>query len=125
VTAVKSFLAKPGQIPQKWWVVDATDKVLGRLASEIAVVLLRVEPIASVRQRKPEQILHEAVRRMLPKNRLSRTMLSKLKIYAGDQHPHQAQQPEVSDLGARAMSLRGKKESSTKAKSKSNSKSKP
>lgn len=140
MAAVKSFMAKPGQIPQKWWIVDATDKVVGRLASDIAVVLmgkhrptytphvdtgdfvivvnaekvtftgrkdqqkvytrytgypgLKTESVASLRERAPERVLREAVRRMLPKNRLGRQMLSKLKVYTGDQHPHQAQQPQ-------------------------------
>ena len=125
--------------------VDATDKVVGRLASDIAVILmgknkptytphvdtgdfvivlnadkvvftgnkwdkkqytwytgypgLRSETAAKRKQRKPEMILHEAVRRMLPKNKLATQMLSKLKIYLGDQHPHQAQQPVLKELG--------------------------
>lgn len=142
----KSYMAKPGELTQKWHVVDATDKVVGRLASDIAMVLMgkhRPEYTPHVdtgdfvvvvnaekvkftgrkweqkeyawftgytRQRTitaaerlashPERILHDAVRRMLPKNKLGRKMLSKLKIYAGAQHPHQAQQPEASELGA-------------------------
>ena len=52
-------------------------------------------------ERRPEQILREAVRRMLPKNKLGRAMLGKLKIYAGDEHPHQAQNPEKLDLATR------------------------
>jgi large subunit ribosomal protein L13 len=51
--------------------------------------------------RRPEKILTEAVRRMLPKNKLARQMLSKLKVYTGDQHPHQAQQPEPIELGVK------------------------
>ena len=133
-------MAKPGQIQHKWWHVDATDKVVGRLASRIATVLmgkhrptytphvdtgdfvivtnaekvvftgrkweqktytwytgypgLRSETAARRLQRNPEQILREAVRRMLPKSKLGRKMLSKLKIYVGPDHPHQAQTPE-------------------------------
>ena len=49
---------------------------------------------AQMLERHPERILHEAVRRMLPKNKLGRKMLAKLKLYAGSQHPHQAQQPK-------------------------------
>lgn len=143
MAAVKSFMAKPGQVPQNWWVVDATDKVVGRLASDIAVVLmgkhrptytphvdtgdfvivvnvekfvftgkkdqqkvytrysgypgLKTETLASLRERAPDRVLRDAVRRMLPKNRLGRQMLSKLKIYAGPQHPHQAQQPKLAE----------------------------
>ena len=51
--------------------------------------------------KRPEKILSEAVRRMLPKNKLATKMLSKLKIYVGDQHPHQAQQPEPIELGVK------------------------
>jgi len=143
VAAVKSFMAKPGQVPQNWWVVDATDKVVGRLASDIAVVLmgkhrptytphvdtgdfvivvnvekfvftgkkdqqkvytrysgypgLKTETLASLRERAPDRVLRDAVRRMLPKNRLGRQMLLKLKIYSGPQHPHQAQQPKPAE----------------------------
>jgi large subunit ribosomal protein L13 len=50
-------------------------------------------------ERKPEEVLREAVRRMLPKNKLARHMLDKLKIYAGPEHPHQAQQPESREMG--------------------------
>ncbi len=147
VPAVKTYMAKPGEVDTKWWLVDAQDKIVGRLASEIAVILmgkhrptytphvdtgdfiivvnaekvafsgnkwtqktytrytgypgLRVQTAEEVLDRKPEQILREAVRRMLPKNRLGRQMLSKLKIYVGPDHPHQAQQPEPKDLGAK------------------------
>ena len=52
-------------------------------------------------ERKPELILHEAVRRMLPKNKLAYQMITKLKIYAGPDHPHQAQQPEQLELAAK------------------------
>lgn len=52
-----------------------------------------VETAADLWERKPEMLLHEAVRRMLPKNKLGRAMLKKLKLYTGEQHPHQAQQP--------------------------------
>ncbi len=59
----------------------------------------RSETAAKRRSRKPEKIIHEAVRRMLPKNKLAFKMIQKLKIYAGSQHPHQAQQPEPKELG--------------------------
>jgi large subunit ribosomal protein L13 len=55
----------------------------------------RVRTAAELLEKKPEMILHEAVRRMLPKNKLGRKMLKKLKLYAGGEHPHQAQQPQV------------------------------
>jgi large subunit ribosomal protein L13 len=53
------------------------------------------------RQQRPELILREAVRRMLPKNKLAFKMLDKLKLYAGDEHPHKAQQPEPIELGSK------------------------
>lgn len=130
-----------------WHVVDASDQVLGRLATRIATVLMgkhkpsytphvdtgdfvvvvnaqqiqltgrkldqkymsrysghpggqKLESYRSVMQRKPELIIENAVRRMLPKNKLGRTMLSKLKVYAGPDHPHQAQQPTKLSLNA-------------------------
>ena len=144
---MKTYMAKPQDVEAKWWLVDATDKVVGRLASDIATILmgkhqptytphvdtgdfvvvinadkvvftgrkwdqktytwytgypgLRSETARERMARKPEKILTEAVRRMLPKNKLARKMLSKLKVYAGEQHPHQAQQPEPLELGVR------------------------
>jgi large subunit ribosomal protein L13 len=143
----KTFMARPQDVEPKWWVVDATDKVVGRLASDIAVYLmgkhrptytphvdtgdfiivinankvvftgkkwgqkrytwysgypgLKSETARQRAARKPEKILRDAVRRMLPKNKLAAKMLSKLKIYTGDQHPHQAQQPELIELGVK------------------------
>jgi large subunit ribosomal protein L13 len=145
---MKTYMAKNGEVEQKWLLVDATDKVVGRLAAEIAtilmgkhrptytphtdtgdyVVVVNVENIyfsgkkweqkkyawytgytrqrtvtAEVRrQRKPELILTEAVRRMLPKSKLGRAMLAKLKVYAGSDHPHSAQQPEPTELALKA-----------------------
>lgn len=139
-----SFLAKPGELEQKWFLVDATDKVVGRLAAEIAMILMgkhrptytahvdtgdfvvvvnaekiaftgkklaqkkytwytgytrqREETAGDRLQRRPELIITEAVRRMLPKNKLAVKMLSKLKVYAGPDHPHQSQSPEPKDL---------------------------
>ena len=140
LAGTKSYMAKPGEVQQKWWHVDADGKVVGRLASEIAVVLmgkhrptytphvdtgdyvivtnaekvvftgrkwqqkkynwytgytgLRSESAEHRLETKPELILREAVRRMLPKNKLGTQMLSKLKIYVGPTHHHQAQRPE-------------------------------
>lgn len=144
---MKTYMAKAGEIEKKWWLVDATDKVVGRLASDIAVILmgkhrptytphvdtgdfvvvinadkvkfsgkkwenkeynwytgymgLRKETAAARRARRPEKILSEAVRRMLPKNKLSYQMILKLKIYAGGEHPHQAQMPEAKELAVK------------------------
>ena len=145
--STKTYLAKPGELTQKWWVVDAADKVVGRLASEIAMILMgkhrptytphvdtgdfvvvvnaekikftgkkwqqkeydwytgypgrMIETADKRLARRPELILHEAVRRMMPKNKLATAMLNKLKIYAGSDHPHQAQQPEVRELAVK------------------------
>lgn len=142
----RSYVAKPGELQQKWWLVDASDKIVGRLASEIAMVLMgkhrptytphvdtgdfvvvvnaekvkftgrkwenktyswftgytrqRVESAGNRRTRRPGDILREAVRRMLPKNKLARKMLDKLKIYSGPEHHHQAQRPEPKEFGA-------------------------
>ena len=59
------------------------------------------ETAATRREKKPELILQEAVRRMLPKNKLGSKMLSKLKVYAGPNHPHQAQCPEAREFGVK------------------------
>ena len=145
--AMKTYMAKPGEVEQRWWVVDASDRIVGRLASELAMVLmgkhrptytphvdtgdfvvvinadkvqftgkkwqqktyrwytgyqgLRSETAEHRRDRRPELIVEEAVRRMLPKTRLGRQMLDKLKVYAGADHPHQAQQPEPLVVGAK------------------------
>jgi len=142
---LKTYMARPDQIETKWWLVDASDKVVGRLASDIAMVLMgknrptytphldngdfvvvinadkvvltgnkwqqkkyawytghpgqHTETAAKRHARRPELILREAVRRMLPKNKLAFKTLAKLKIYAGGEHPHQAQQPELKELG--------------------------
>ena len=142
----KTYMAKAGEINSKWWLVDANEKILGRLSSDIAVILmgkhrptytphidtgdhivvvnaekvaltgnkwekkvytrytgypgLRSETAADRLAKRPEMILREAVRRMLPKNKLGRKMLSKLKIFIGPDHDHQAQQPESINLPA-------------------------
>lgn len=136
---MKSYMAKPGQVEQKWWLVDASGHVVGRLASELAMILmgkhrptytphidtgdyvvvinvdkivltgkkldqkaytrytgytgLRKEYAGQRMARRPDMVLKEAVRRMLPKNKLAMAMLSKLKVYVGTDHPHQSQLP--------------------------------
>ena len=146
-TSVKTYVAKPGELEKKWWLADAEGKVLGRLASDIAVILMgkhrpmytphvdtgdfvivtnvekivltgnkwsqkkytwytgytgqKAETAEKRREERPELVLREAVRRMLPKNKLAAKMLSKLKIYAGPDHDHQAQQPEAIELGVK------------------------
>ncbi|WP_297215786.1 50S ribosomal protein L13 [uncultured Desulfovibrio sp.] len=138
---MKTFSPTPKDINRQWYVVDAQDQVLGRLASQIAhrlrgkhkpefaphmdlgdfiVVVncdkvkvtgkkmhdkkyyrhsgwvggLKTTSLADVLADKPERVLMAAVRGMLPKNRLGRAMLKKLKVYAGAEHPHAAQNPQ-------------------------------
>ncbi len=138
---MSTFMAKTGEVEQRWWLIDATDGVVGRLATQIANILrgkhrpeytphldtgefvivinaekvkftgnkwhaqtyaaysgypggLRVRTAAEMREKHPERILEMAVRRMVPRNRLGRKQMKKLKIYAGPSHPHQAQQPQ-------------------------------
>jgi large subunit ribosomal protein L13 len=144
----KTTIAKPNQLPKEWFHVDATDQILGRLASEIAMILMgkhrptytphvdtgdfvvvtnaekvvmtgrklevrhyawytgytgqKMESYKERLERKPEDLIYHAVRRMLPKNKLARHMLDKLKIYAGVEHPHQAQQPKPLEIGKKA-----------------------
>ena len=139
---MKTYSAKPETVKRDWFVVDATDKVLGRLATEIArrlrgkhkpeftphvdtgdyiVVInagkvhvtgnketakvyhrysgyqsgLKSISLRDQRARHPERIIEIAVRGMLPKGPLGRSLIRKLKVYAGAEHEHQAQQPKV------------------------------
>ncbi len=134
------FQAKAKQLERQWFVIDAEDAVVGRLAAQIASILMgkhrptytphidtgdfvivvnaekvaftgkkweqvaytrysgypggqRTEVAWKLKERFPDRILFEAVRRMLPKSKLGRQMISKLKLYIGADHPHQAQQP--------------------------------
>lgn len=138
---MSSFMANRGTVKPEWYVVDAADKVVGRLAVQIAnilrgkhrpqytphcdtgdfVVVINAEkvkftgkkweqksyqtfsgyaggqkiiPALEMLAKKPEQILQKAVQRMVPRNRLGRQQMTKLKVYAGPSHPHQAQQPK-------------------------------
>jgi large subunit ribosomal protein L13 len=143
----KTYMARPDEIEPKWWLVDASDKVVGRLASDLAMILMgknrptytphidngdyvvvinaakvvftgrkwqqkqyawytghpgqHTETADKRLARRPELIIREAVRRMLPKNRLAFKTLNKLKIYAGSEHPHQAQLPEPTELAVK------------------------
>ena len=139
---MKTFMASPATIDRKWYVVDATDMTLGRLASEVAKVLRgKNKPIftphmdcgdyvivvnaskikvtgkkleqkiyyhhsdyvggmkeATLREKlnkKPEEVIEHAVKGMLPKGPLGRDMFKKLYVYAGPEHNHAAQKPEV------------------------------
>lgn len=137
----RTYSAKEEEIEKKWFIVDAKDKVLGRLASEVArrlrgkhkpvftphadtgdyIIVINAEKIRltgnkldkkmyyrysgymgglkeiSARKqlaKKPEELIKHAVKGMLPKNSLGRRQGKKLKVYAGPEHPHEAQQPE-------------------------------
>ena len=139
---MKTFMASPATIDRRWYVVDATDMTLGRLASEVAkvlrgknkpiftphidcgdnVIVINAEKIkvtgkkmdqkvyyhhsdyvgglkeATLREKlakKPEQVIELAVKGMLPKGPLGRQMFTKLHVYAGPEHKHEAQKPEV------------------------------
>jgi len=141
----ETFFAKKESVDRKWFVVDATDHPVGKLAAEIArilrgkhkpvytphvdtgdfVVVINAEKIVltgnkwdqklyrwrttrpgSMKERTarqmlekhPEHILEHAVKGMLPKNRLGKQMYKKLKVYVGDEHPHEAQKPEALNL---------------------------
>ncbi|MBU2498358.1 MAG: 50S ribosomal protein L13 [Proteobacteria bacterium] len=142
---MKTFVAKEQDVDKKWYLVNAENKVLGRLASQIAsrlrgkhkpiftphadtgdfIVVINADKVAltgskgdkkiyyrytgymgGLRQitarklldKKPEEVIRLAVRGMLPKNSLGRRQLKKLKIYAGPEHPHQAQNPEKLEI---------------------------
>lgn len=138
---MKTYSAKPAEVKRKWYVVDASGCILGRLASFVAgrlrgkhkpiytphvdtgdhMIVINANKVAltgkkwneklyyrhsgyvgglksmtakQLLQKRPEDLVIRAVRGMLPKNRLGRNMLKKLKVYAGPEHPHVAQQPE-------------------------------
>lgn len=142
---MKTYIPKPEETNRDWLLVDAEDKILGRLATEIAtrlrgkhkpeftphldtgdfVVVVNAEKIAvtggkqdkkfyyrhtgypggirstslrTMLEKKPEEVIFHAVRGMLPKNRLGRKLIKKLKVYAGPEHPHGAQSPKPLEL---------------------------
>jgi large subunit ribosomal protein L13 len=138
---MSTFMAKPETVTRRWFVIDATDQVVGRLAVQIAnilrgkhrpeytphidsgefVIVINAEKVRFTGKKlqtqtyhwytrypgglkearardwintHPDRIIREAVKRMVPRNRLGRQQMTKLKIYRGPQHPHQAQQPQ-------------------------------
>ena len=122
---MKTYYAKPGEVQREWLLVDATDMTLGRLASAVAQILrgknkvtgakvtdkvytritgypggVRQETFQEAMEKHPERVIEHAVKGMLPKNTLGRQMGKKLKVYAGPEHPHQAQNPRKIDLEA-------------------------
>ncbi|WP_416676478.1 50S ribosomal protein L13 [Egbenema bharatensis] len=141
----KTYLPPQDSIDRKWYVVDAENQRLGRLATEIAMILrgknkptytphmdtgdfvivvnadkiavtgrkssqklyrrhsgrpggMKTETYSQLQARIPERIIEQAVKGMLPKNALGRQLFTKLKVYAGTNHPHQAQKPEVLEI---------------------------
>lgn len=143
---MKTISAKKEDLKRDWYVVDAEDKVLGRLASRVAAVLrgkhkpiftphvdtgdfvvvvnadkirvtgskltdevyyhhtgypdgLRSKTMGKFLKEKPEEFVRSSIRGMLPKNKLGRAMLKKLKIYRGPEHPHEAQEPKPLEIG--------------------------
>ena len=145
---MSTYFPKEGEIVRKWYVVDADGQTLGRLASQVARILmgkespkytpfldagdhvivinaekvkttgvkaeqklyqhytgypggLRTEGFKKRSAERPEMIIEDAVKRMLPKTKLGRHMIAKLKIYKGDKHPHQAQKPQSFKLEVR------------------------
>lgn len=142
---MKTFLAKKEDVKPQWYVVDASNQVLGRLSVKVAnilrgrnkpsytphvdtgdfVVVINADKVvltgkkteqkdymffsgfvggekhrsvAEMQARQPKFVVEHAVKGMMPKNRLARQMLSKLKVYAGPEHPHEAQNPETISL---------------------------
>jgi large subunit ribosomal protein L13 len=138
---MSTYVAKPAEVERSWFVVDASEFELGRLATRIATVLrgkhkptftphvdtgdfvvvinadqvkltgrkldtkhyhrysgypggLQSLDARSVRAEDPERVIRQAVKGMLPKNRLSRQVITKLKVYGGADHPHAAQKPQ-------------------------------
>ncbi|MFD1931348.1 MULTISPECIES: 50S ribosomal protein L13 [Nonomuraea] len=137
---MRTYTPKPADVQRQWYVIDATDVVLGRLASHVAtllrgkhkpifanhvdtgdfVIVINADKIAlsgnkleqkkayrhsgypgglrsvtygELMEKRPDRAVEKAVKGMLPKNALGRKMAKKLKVYAGSEHPHQAQQP--------------------------------
>ncbi len=142
---MKTYYAKPGEVEREWFVIDAEDQVLGRVATKVAQILkgkhkpqytphvdtgdfviiinadkirmtgtkaaqktyyrhsgfpggLRAESFAEAMEKHPERVLEHAIKGMLPKNTLGRAMGKKLKVYAGPEHPHAAQQPRKIEM---------------------------
>ena len=142
---MRTYTPKAGDVEATWHVIDATDVVLGRLATQAAVLLrgkhkatfaphvdsgdfvivinagkvaltgskrtsklayrhsgypggLRATPIGELLEKRPERVIEQAVRGMLPKNTLGRAQLRKLKVYAGPEHPHTAQKPQPFEI---------------------------
>ena len=142
---MRTFTPKPADVTKNWYVVDATDVVLGRLATQVATLLrgkhkatyaphvdggdfvivinaekvaltgakltdkmvyrhsgypggLSATPIGELLAKNPQRVIENAVKGMLPKNKLAGQQLTHLKVYAGSEHPHAAQQPQAFEI---------------------------
>jgi large subunit ribosomal protein L13 len=138
---MKTFIPKKGDVEKKWWLIDADGKILGRLATEVSLLLrgkkkpqfvnfmdtgdfvivvnaekirvtgnkldqkkyyshtgypggIKEKNLKELLEKKPEEVIKKAVWGMIPKNKLGRAVFSKLKVYAGPDHPHDAQTPQ-------------------------------
>lgn len=138
---MKTYHPKKDEVQQKWWLINAEGQILGRLATEIAVLLrgknkpqfapsadvgdfvvvvnaekisvtgnkledkmyyhhsqypggIKEKKLKEMLETKPEEVIRKAVWGMIPKNKLGRAIIKKLKVYRGPEHPHQAQNPE-------------------------------
>ncbi|MFT8638432.1 50S ribosomal protein L13 [Bifidobacterium fermentum] len=141
---MKTFTPKPADLTHDWYIVDAADVVLGRLATQVATLLrgknkptfaphadsgnhvivinaakvaitgnklskelymhsgrpggLRADTYAELLEKNPDRIIREAVKGMLPKNKLSKTQMDRLRIFAGAEHPHTPQKPQTFEI---------------------------
>jgi large subunit ribosomal protein L13 len=142
---IKTFLAKKEEVQRDWYLIDAKDMILGRMASRIAMILqgktkptytphvdtgdfvivinaekikltgnkmrdkvyytfsgypggLKKHPVKLWLDKHPDRVVKLAVKRMLPKTKLGNAMIKKLKVYAGSDHPHEAQQPKILEI---------------------------
>ena len=138
---MKTFVPKEGEVEKRWWLIDAEGKILGRLATEVSLLLrgkkkpqfanfmdtgdfvivanaekirvtgnkleqkkyyshtgwpggIKEKNLKELLEKKPEEVIKKAVWGMIPKNKLGRAVFSKLKVYAGPDHPHDAQTPQ-------------------------------
>ena len=106
---MSTYMASASNIERKWYVVDAADYTLGRLASQVAAVLrgkiyynhsdyvggMKETTLKEMMEKHPERVIELAVKGMLPKGPLGRQMYTKLHVYAGPDHEQAAQKPEV------------------------------
>ena len=142
---MKTYHAKPGEVEREWVLIDATDQVLGRVATKAAQILkgkhkprytphvdtgdfvviinadkirvtgtkaasksyyrhsgfpggLKSETFTEAMAKHPERVIEHAVKGMLPKNKLAKVQLTRLRVFAGAEHPHTAQQPQVFEI---------------------------